>query len=123
MHMKRTSASSNLVILAFWFLVGMTAPAFAYLNDPQVHVASNYYNSVPPANGGTYKDAVFGTEIRRISDALSQRNADRGGNLTFIVDEYSTMTAFNSDNSLILLQHQSYFALYDGSGKYLRDLP
>ena len=33
------------------------------------------------------------------------------------------MTPFNSDNSRLLLQQQSYFALYDGQGQYLRDLP
>ena len=33
------------------------------------------------------------------------------------------MSPFNSDNSKILLVHQSYFALYDGTGAYLRDLP
>ena len=46
-----------------------------------------------------------------------------GGYLTWITDEYSTMTPFNSDNSYTLLVHQSYFGLYDGSGAYLRDLP
>ena len=46
-----------------------------------------------------------------------------GGYLTWITDEYSTMTPFNSDNSNILLVHQSYFGLYDGSGSYVRDLP
>ena len=46
-----------------------------------------------------------------------------GGYLTWITDEYSTMTPFNSDNSSILLVHQSYFGLYDGSGSYIRDLP
>jgi hypothetical protein len=45
------------------------------------------------------------------------------GYLTWITDEYSTMTPFNGDNSNILLVHQSYFGLYDGSGSYLRDLP
>jgi hypothetical protein len=33
------------------------------------------------------------------------------------------MTPFNSDNSRIILVHQSYFGLYDGTGFYLRDLP
>ena len=46
-----------------------------------------------------------------------------GGDLAWITDEYSTMTPFNSDNSNILLVHQSYFGLYDGSGSYIRDLP
>jgi hypothetical protein len=50
-------------------------------------------------------------------------DSDIGGNLTWIEDEYSTMSPFNSDNSKILLVHQSYFALYDGTGFYIRDLP
>jgi hypothetical protein len=46
-----------------------------------------------------------------------------GGYLNWITDEYSTMTPFNSDNSNILLVHQSYFGLYNGSGSYIQDLP
>ena len=83
----------------------------------------NYDTFQPPAVGGTYVDPVFGSTVKRISNALGTPNADGGGNLTWITDEYSTMSPFNSDNSKILLVHQSYFGLYDGTGFYIRDLP
>ena len=33
------------------------------------------------------------------------------------------MSPFNRDDSRLLLVHQSYFALYDGEGRYQQDLP
>src|SRR2546428_7259884 len=121
--MKRFAINRRISVLAVWLISGLTM-AFGYLTDRKVYTESDYLTFVPPGVGGVYKDPIFGTEIKRISNALGQHNADRaGGNLTFIVNEYSTMSPFNNDNSLILLQHQSYFALYDGSGKYIKDLP
>jgi hypothetical protein len=99
------------------------APAFAQLAAGGVELPSDYSTFQPLAVGGSYVDAVFGSTVKRISNALGTPNADGGGSLTWITDEYSTMSPFNSDNSRILLVHQSYFGLYDGSGVYLRDLP
>ena len=92
-------------------LIGATAPALAQLPVGGLQLPPNYDAFQPPAVGGTYVDPVFGTTVKRISNALGTLNADRGGNLTWITDEYSTMSPFNSDNSKILLVHQSYFAL------------
>jgi hypothetical protein len=97
--------------------------ATAALTDKAVYSPPDYNSFMPPGVGGSYADPVFGSTIKRISNALGTPNADGGGNLTWITDEYSTMSPFNSDNSRILLVHQSYFALYDGAGVYLRDLP
>src|SRR4051812_19840546 len=72
---------------------------------------SEYDTFQPPAVGGTYVDGTFGSTIRRVSNAMNTHNADRGGNLTWISDEYSTASPFNSDNSKLLLVHESYFAL------------
>jgi hypothetical protein len=74
--------------------------------------------------GQAYTDPVFGATIKRVSNALATPNADQGGYLTWIEDEYSTASAFNNDNSKFILLHQSYFGLYDGStGLYIHDLP
>src|SRR5262249_10156478 len=88
-----------------------------------IEPAPSYDTMTPPANGGSYIDPVFGSTVKRISNALSTPNADRGGYLTWIENEYSTASAFNNDNSKLILLHQSYFALYDGAGSYLHDLP
>jgi len=99
------------------------APALAQLAAGGVELPSDYSTFQPPAVGGSYVDPVFGSTVKRISNALGTPDADGGGRLTWITDEYSTMSPFNSDNSRILLVHQSYFGLYDGNGAYLRDLP
>jgi hypothetical protein len=95
----------------------------AYLIDTIVRVPPNYYTFQPPARGESYTDPVFGTTIKRISDARHTAHAEGAGYLTFITNEYSTMNPFNRDNSRLILQHHSYFALYDGAGTFLRDLP
>ena len=104
-------------------LLSSLAPALAQLPATGVELPVNYNTFQPPAVGGTYADPVFGSTVKRISNALATANADGGGNLTWVENEYSTMSPFNSDNSRILLVHQSYFALYDGAGSYMRDLP
>src|SRR5271157_4892629 len=99
-------------------LMGSMAPALAQLPVGGLELPPNYNTFQPPAVGGTYADPVFGSTVKRISNALGTPNADSGGYLTWIEDEYSTMSPFNSDNSKILLVHQSYFGLYDGTGFY-----
>jgi hypothetical protein len=106
------------------FALGLFAPvAQAYLTDRTVRLPVNYFVLLPPPAGQSYLDPVFGTVITRISDSRSQPNASDTGNLAFIVNEYSTMSPFNQDDSRLVLQHQSYFALYDGNGHYQKDLP
>jgi Tol biopolymer transport system component len=104
---------------------GLLAPvgAFAYSVDRELRLPINYFTLVPPAVGQSYLDPVFGTAIRRISDTRNQPNSGDTGNLAFIVNEYSTMSPFNQDGSRLILVHQSYFALYDGEGRYQKDLP
>lgn len=107
------------------FALGLLAPvvARAYSTDQQVRLPVNYFTLVPPAPGQSYLDPGFGTTIRRVSDSRNQTNSLDIGTLGFIVNEYATMSPFNQDDSRLLLQHQSYFALYDGEGRYQRDLP
>jgi len=112
-------------LLRFWLAFGLLAPvgAFAYSIDHELRLPVDYFTLVPPAVGHSYLDPAFGTAIRRISDARNQPNSGGTGNVAFIVHEYSTMSPFNQDDSRLLLVHQSYFALYDGDGRYQKDLP
>lgn len=97
--------------------------AHGYLTDTAPHAPSAYSSYLPPASGSSYTDGVFGTEVKRLSNALGTANNADGGLLTWAIHEYSSMSAFNQDRSLFLLQHDSYHALYDGAGGYLGDLP
>ena len=111
------------LVLSCLSLTALIGTAVAQLTTAGIELAPNYDTFVPPLVGVSYVDPVFGSTIKRVSNALGTANADGGGNLTWIENEYSTMSPFNSDNSKFILVHQSYFALYDGSGFYIHDLP
>ena len=104
-------------------LIGSIETVFAQLTSTGIELAPNYDTLVPPPVGVTYVDPTFGSTIKRVSNALGTSNADGAGNLTWIENEYSTASPFNNDNSKFILVHQSYFALYHGSGFYIHDLP
>jgi hypothetical protein len=118
-----TVVSRSLVLAAVLCGVVLQRSTVAYVIDSGKNVPISYFTFVPPAAGETYLDPAFGTSIRRISNALNTRNAADTGPLALIGNEYATMSPFNIDNSRLLLTHQSYFALYDGDGRYLNDLP
>ncbi|MFP3941251.1 MAG: hypothetical protein ACLF0P_13155 [Thermoanaerobaculia bacterium] len=120
MDSRRKSLCALLVAVA---AVLLGSPAHAYLTDEQVHTPPDYYSFKPPAVGGSYTDPVFGSEIVRMSDGLATSDQADGGKVTYAMNEYATMSAVNDDGSWIILQHDSYFALYDGQGRYVRDLP
>lgn len=105
------------------FLLMVAGQAFGAINDSSVHLPLVYGTMQPPASGSAYTDPVFGTSIMRITNALSTNNADTGGKLTWIENEYSTASPFSNDNSRLILVHQSYFGLYDGNGNFLGNLP
>src|SRR5580704_4847350 len=113
----------TILLSGFLFLIGSMETAFAQLTGTGIELAPGYDTFVPPPVGQSYVDPTFGSTITRVSNALGTPNADGGGYLTWIENEYSTMSAFNSNNSNFILVHQSYFALYDGSGFYIHDLP
>ncbi|MGD0135331.1 MAG: hypothetical protein ABSE57_25070 [Bryobacteraceae bacterium] len=104
-------------------LIGTIETASAQLTSTGIELAPDYDTLVPPSVGLTYVDPTFGSTIQRVSNALGTLNADGGGYLTWIENEYSTMSAFNSNNSNFILVHESYFGLYSGSGHYMHDLP
>jgi hypothetical protein len=93
------------------------------LTDTLVYLPLDYLTFLPPAIGGTYVDQIFGTPVKRLSNALSTRDNSTNRTLTFIRHEYATMSPFNNDNTRLLLQHQSYWGLYTGAGNYTGDLP
>ncbi len=111
------------ILLALLGLACAGGTVFAYVTDEGSYPPTDYFIFRPPAVGASYLDPAFATAITRMSDARNWPDAAGSGNLTLITNEYATMSPFNSDNSRILVQHQSYFAVYDGAGRYLRDLP
>ena len=118
-----TRLRRRLVIGSLLGLVCSSEGSFAYVSDAEVYAPLSYPYFVPPKVGGSYLDPAFGTAITRISDARATPNAADAGSVPFITPEYATVSPFNEDDSLLLLLHESYFALYDGQGRYLRDLP
>lgn len=115
----QTGLSSSSV--TFW------VPAFQ-VTDSAIRVPPDYYSFMPPSIGNTYFDPVFGSTIKRMSDATISPDAAYGaGFLPFISTEYSTMSPFNLDNSRILALHFSYFGLYHGlfdtAGNFIKNLP
>jgi hypothetical protein len=118
--MKSASKPTGVAVGAC--LVWMLGAGLLGASLGQVEPPPGYYTFQPPPAGGTYVDPVFGTTIKRISDARNTPNAADGGNLHSITHEYATMSPFNRDNTRLLLEHQSYFALYDGEGNFVRNL-
>lgn len=93
------------------------------IKDNLIHRPSNYYSFKPPEKGKFYTDPIFNTKIQRISNALITHNDSDTGNLDYIANEYSTICPFNNNKSLYILQHESYFALYNQYGTYIKNLP
>ncbi|HLQ76668.1 MAG TPA: VCBS repeat-containing protein [Terriglobia bacterium] len=112
----------RLVLVVFLFHAG-TLPLLSQTTDTAIHLPPLYNTFQPPAVGNSYADPVFSTAIKRISDVTSHVDATNGKALNFISHEYSSMSPFNCDDSLLLLIYQSYFVLNDGNGNYIRALP
>src|SRR5438093_1596542 len=107
---------------ALW-LLALPSPVAAYLTDQAVYPPINEAIFLPPEAGGSYIDPTFGTTITRLSDAPKTPNAADAGSLPLISNEYSTMSPWSEGNAHPLLVPHSYFALYDGEGHYVKDLP
>jgi hypothetical protein len=102
----------------------LSVDVLGQIKDRLVRTPPQYGTFLPPAAGETYRDPVFFSTIQRLSDATRLKNdAASEGNVPFVTAEYSTMTPFNHDNSRFLLQHSSYYGLYDGAGKFIENLP
>lgn len=67
-----------------------------------------------PAKGGSYVDPAFGTIVRRVTAV-----AETEGENAVIKPLYSTMPAWNADESLLLLWHRGRgYELYQGDEPY-----
>jgi hypothetical protein len=126
--MMRATLSYGVATAATLLVVGGIASAYlgtpTSSPSPDRYPPPNYYDFLPPEVGATYVDPTFGTVIKRVSDA--RRAAPSPGSpagVVFVTNEYSTVSPFNSDGSWLLLIHQSAFALYDGEGNYVKNLP
>lgn len=96
--------------------------AAAYTTTSTVLTPPDYTTFRPPVKGGSYLDPVFGTAIKRVSDAMNTRSAATGNPVIAVTQEYSTMSPFNMDNTRLLLVHMGYFSVYDESGNLLDEL-
>jgi hypothetical protein len=115
---------SEYAIAVVVFALLLSAPVFAQVTDHSLYIPKDYARFEPPPAGEIYTDERFKTSINRVSDATRIRDVAAGsGHVPFVAVEYSTMSPFNQDNSRLLLQHGSYFGLYDGSRKFLKNLP
>src|SRR5262245_45364116 len=119
---KRVASTFVVFLLcALWLNLSL---ASASSNDTTVYAPPAYLTFLPPPAGASYTDAVFGTAIKRLTNAMAAPDVARGsGVVTSIGPEYSSMTPFNKNNTRLLLAHFSYFGLYDGAGNFLRSLP
>jgi hypothetical protein len=61
------------------FLFSLDGSAFARRGDIATYAPPNYYSFRPPAAGGSYVDAVFGSTIKRMSDSLSEPDGGQFG--------------------------------------------
>src|SRR5262245_44816711 len=117
--------------LVFLSLMLWCVWAVAYVTDLLIYAPpADYLHPTLPAVGTAFKftdpvlnPASSGEFIWRITDARNTPRVDGvAGNTDWIQHEYSTTSPFNQNNSLLLLIHQAYFALYDGSGGFVRNL-
>lgn len=74
-----------------------------------------------PAKGESYVDPVFGTSIKRITDAANTASWPSGKTLPWIEPEYSTVCPFSLDCSFLILVHLDHFGLYKGDGTFIGD--
>jgi hypothetical protein len=110
-----------LLLITLMFSIFNTV-AFAKTPDTNIYSPPQYSAFMPPPAGGSYIDPVFGTAIKRITDAMKTTDVARGVAATTIQNEYSSMSPFNKDNTRMLLVYLSHFVLYDGSGNHIKDL-
>jgi hypothetical protein len=120
-NLRASRATASLTVEAG---TGGIKALYAYVTDKSVYMP-DYQSAQPPAVGAeiSYLPGLF-TAVKRITDSMHTPDAASGApSVVTITTEYSTMTAFNEDNTRLILIHLSYFALYDGAGNFLNNLP
>jgi hypothetical protein len=91
--------------------------------DDLVQRPTLYDSFYPPELGASYVDPTFKTVVRRLSNAPDMPNIADTGPLSWVSTEFSTASPWSALNRWLILQHQSYFGLYRGRGRYVKDLP
>lgn len=87
------------------------SPFAGILDDNKIYAPADYVTFMPPTMGNRYTDTIFGTTTIRLSNGLAQLN-------DAVHHEYATMSPFNKDGSLILLQADKHgFFVVDRNGK------
>src|SRR5205085_11533948 len=86
-----TTSISRSAVMALMVLLSSSAVSYAYLTDGAVYVPLNYYTFNPPALGGSYVDAMFGSTVKRLSSARTTTSSLTAGNLGMVTNEYATM--------------------------------
>ncbi|MBI1760777.1 MAG: hypothetical protein HYR56_05000 [Acidobacteria bacterium] len=87
------------------------SPFYGIPDDNKIYIPADYTSFQPPAVGVKYRDTVFGAPIVRLSNGWTQfKDA--------VHHEYATMSPFNQDDSLILMQADNHgFMVADRNGK------
>jgi hypothetical protein len=102
--------SNNMTFVTTPHAAGATA---GLLEKDKILIPANYTTFTPPPAGGQYIDPVFGTTITRLGDGWKQLKDSIG-------HEYATMSPFNRDDSMILLQSgQIGFFIVNRKGEVL----
>lgn len=87
--------------------------SYGIADDNKIYFPADYTSFQPPAVGVKFRDTVFGTPIVRLTNGLAQFN-------DAVHHEYATMSPFNLDSSLILVQADSNgFFVVDRGGKVI----
>lgn len=107
----RALLTSFLVLATGALIAGGETPGMVYeaglAADGGTYVPPRYTTFTPPSVGQSFLDPSFGTRITRVSE---------GG----AYHEYATMSPFNSDESLVLLQLSTGYWLVDRAGTVVR---
>ncbi len=91
----------------------VNSPFYGLSDDNKVYFPANYTTFVPPAVGQRFHDTVFGAPLVRLTNGLAQFNDP-------VHHEYATISPFNQNSSLILVQADHHgFMVIDRSGKLI----
>jgi len=77
------------------------APLCGELDRRKPRLPPEWDSFVPPAVGKSYKDPAFGCEVTRLSSATE--NASSSGKHTSLMNYYSTFSAVNATDTMVLL--------------------
>jgi len=77
-------------------------PTCGLANDLKVRIPTDWNSLVPPPEGGTYVDPVFGCQVTRITDTQKDGVGWNGKHLAFM-NYYSTLTAVDATDTMVMI--------------------